>query len=489
MEKLVDCFYRISSDIASPDYPHQRIEGETFVALEDVIRDPDSLVSYYEAYARSAAPFFDLHCFFCAFFVRGIAPDANRDWHLLDPRTSGQGTWRTLNDVLVLADLRLFGGARRSAFAHYDRFDYAWEVEREKADALLRVRRRKAVAPTPPQETLFNMLVREGRRPVAAIPRKLLDRAALELEPVLQEEVGEYPLAELAAQAKRCLETATCFHHFLCGRMIDRLLGILGARIIDTSFGYLPYQTLTWFLTNYEVLDISRDQLLDEIRHRYPAFEFHPRSVTSDLTRPDVEARIASLEPSREAPPTPAQRQMPAWQTGSGIAHFHPVELPDDLAQWLDFIDCQLSFARYTFEENQVTDLQACALFLVQNIEELRGTWSGEPTIQEVDPDSFWRIKIWKCDDTGRSTSHDDAFRYALYDPPYWGLSQLEQELVEEDLFKHIFGDLPRAADYAIFAVETQGSAFFINEWWDYCWVLFRRSRPEAIVIFGTATD
>lgn len=190
-----------------------------------------------------------------------------------------------------------------------------------------------------------------------------------------------------------------------------------------------------------------------------------------------------------ESPPTPAQRQMHAWQTGSGIAHFHPVELPHDLAQWLDFIGCQLSFARYTFEENPVMDLQACALFLVQNIEELRGTWSGEPAIQEVDPDSFWRVKIWQSWDTGRSTSHVDAFRYALYDPPYGGLSQLEQELLEEDLFKLIFGDVPQAADYAIFAVETQGSAFFINEWWDYCWILFHRSRSEALVIFGTDTD
>ena len=89
MEKLVDCFYRISPDIASPDYPHQRIEGETFVALEHVIRDPDSLFSYYEAYARSAASFSDRDCFSYTFFVRGIAPDASRDWHCLDPRASG----------------------------------------------------------------------------------------------------------------------------------------------------------------------------------------------------------------------------------------------------------------------------------------------------------------------------------------------------------------------------------------------------------------
>lgn len=491
MKKLIDCFYRISSDIAFPDYPLQRIEGETFVALEHVIRDPGPLFSYYEAYARNSSSFSVSDCFSYAFFVRGLAPDASGDWHCLDPRDSGQtwNSWRTLSNVLDLASLRLFCGTSRSAFVPYDRFDCTWEVEKGKAGAPLRVRRRKVVALTPRQEALFRMLVRGGRS-VAAIPRKLLDRAVLELEPVLQEELVEYPLAELAAQAKCCLETTTCFHHFLFARMIDRMLGILGSRIIGTSFGHHPYEILPYFLTNYDVLGISRDKLLDEIRQRYPEFEFHPRSITSSLTRHDWESKLAAQGLSIEPAPTPSRSRMLAWQTGSGIVHFHPVEFPADLAQWLEYIDCQLSFARYTVEEKPGTNLRAGALFLAKNVEELRGTWSSEPAIQDVGPDSFWRVKIWSSwDGKSKSTSHLDAFRYALYDPPYGGLSQLEQELLEEDLFKVIFGDAPRSADYTIFAVDTQGSAFFINEWWDFCWVLFHRSRPEVLVIFGTATD
>ena len=61
--------------------------------------------------------------------------------------------------------------------------------------------------------------------------------------------------------------------------------------------------------------------------------------------------------------------------------------------------------------------------------------------------------------------------------------------MFEGEIFDALFGAGHDPAHFEIAAIDPKQSSWFINEWWDYFWVLLNRGRREAIVIYGTATD
>lgn len=226
---------------------------------------------------------------------------------------------------------------------------------------------------------------------------------------------------------------------------------------------------------------LTRAELRERIRQDFSDFEFHP-----SLARvPFVEKRLVPA-PVRAIPPPPAPPPAPdpplpadpPVQRGNAI--YRPEPWGEDLREILSYLSSPLKFYRWRIE-GEVDASGDAARVLAGAVPELRPEWrGGVPEAVPVDPAQFWRP---------RDPVHKfESLRYALYDPPYFGAGPEQIARLEPRLFRILFGEAVEA-DFSVHRFETKDNAWFINDWWDFCWVVLNPNARQAIAIYGTSTD
>lgn len=465
----VSVFYRHN---AESGLPTTLLDGKPHASLLDIERNLSAYVDHLlrRAAATSTQHFDHRHFYDFRLCIRG-----GEGWSRLDPSDApfAANDWRTLNELLLRTRTRAFDTGDPvlpPPGPWATRYDFAWGVE---PGGRLRVRRRLLSSTIPAHAELFRLMTRD-RIPEERLPETLV-REGQALQGAVQESVDVYDLAALARETRSVLERATMLNHVIYARTVEAVLKRFEVRF--------PYEMCTWHLAPGVVTALDLPELVARIRARYPGFDLHPT-----LQGQTVAARL----PLGPPPGTVAPVEAPAvvGDVVFGGCRFRHRPYPEALESVLSFIRCHLHFFRFEIE-GDIGDLDALSIApaLAEAIPELAGTWSTR-CAGAVDPARFWQKQVWRPGSGGgRSTSNMDAFRYGLYDPPYGGAGDSGIAMFEAEIFEGLFGPGHDPSHFEVAAMDPKQSSWFINEWWDYFWVLLNRGRREAIVIYGTATD
>ncbi len=464
----LNAFYRLDPPSLPGGELRRAGDVESGVGLNEVERDPQSYIAHLLKRAASTPT---SRFYFRDYYDYRVRIRTAGGWRPIDPSDAPfvSNERQTLATILSRTGLRAFDPGDPVVPAPgpwAQRYDLAWGVE---SGGVLRIRRRTLESTDPAHVALYRMMTR-NRTPEAELPTTLA-READKLRSAVREEATSYPLGELALEARDLIERMTLFNHYLYFKTIDAVIARFSPRD--------PHDFCVSHLTGI-VTALDAPPLIERIRARYPGFELHPslKNRTIAYRRP--------LEPAVEFVPNDVE-PAPLGDVELDGRRFRHRPYPATLDTVLSFIRCELHFVR--FEITGPVEEETAALGLVDAVPEIAGSWSA-PTATPVDPAAFWLKEVWrKSPNGGRTTNSMQAFRYALYDPPYGGASEREIEMFEPEIFEALFGTGHEPAPFSIWSVDPKKSSWFINEWWDYCWVLFHKARPEAIVIYGTATD
>ncbi len=465
----VSAFYRLDPDSRLPS---TLIDGRPYASLAEI---EGHLDAYVEHLLRRATTTSTLHFDHRNFYDFRLCIRGADGWSRLDPSDApfASNEWRTLNELLLRTRTRAFDAADPvipDAGPWATRYDFAWGVE---PGGRLRVRRRTLVSPDAEHATLFRMMTRD-RTPEDRLPERLV-REAEALRGSVRETVDAFDLAALARETRSLLERATILNHIVFARTVDAVLKRFEVRF--------PYEMCTWHLAPGVVTALDLPEFVARVRASHPGFELHPA-----LKGQPIAARLPlgpspANGPASEEPPVIADVEI-------GGLRFRNRPFPGQLGTVLSYIRCHLNFVRFDIEGDiSGLDARGIAPGLAGAIPDLAGTWSSTDA-HGVEPEEFWRKDVWiETPGGGRSTRHMGTFRYSLYDPPYGGARDRSIEMFEGEIFDALFGAGHDPAHFEIAAIDPKQSSWFINEWWDYFWVLLNRDRREAIVIYGTATD
>ena len=446
--------------------PAVEVDGVPCAELQDVERHPQAYLDHLRRRAeRTPASSF----YHRDFYDHRLRIRTAGGWRRLDPSDAPfvSNERQTLEAVLRWTQLRLFEPGEPvipSPGPWAQRYDLAWGVE---SGGLLRVRRRTLESKEPELATLFRLMTR-NRTPEADLPATLV-REAASLRGAVREETTSYPLRDLALETRDLLERLTLLNHFIYWKTIDAVVARFHPRH--------PSEFCAWGI----VTTMDLPAFVERVRARYPGYEIHP--TLKDQT-------VAYLRPTEPLETFVANRIEPVPLDDVLISgrRFRHRPYPDSLATVLQFIRCELRFVRFEID-GEVADEEEVAIALADAVPEIAGTWTA-PRAARVDAGRFWIKEVWKKGTGGgRSTGNMDAFRFALYDPPYGGVSAKDIELFEPEIFETLFGAGHEPSHFATWSVDPKQSSWFVHEWWDYCWVLFNRGRREVIVAYGTATD
>jgi hypothetical protein len=422
------------------------------VSLGDAFGNEGPLCDYYRAYAAGKGKVDGRTCFDYRFRIRPAANPTD-EWRPLDPasdRGSPRNEWWTLYSVVKASGLKPFDAEYSppdSWFKLPKRFDLSYA---EGADSdgkrTLQVTRRELTTKDPRRAELFRMLSKTDWN---AVPVAIGESGLKELKGQFVETHEEYALGLLGEQGKECFERALVTQHFIFATVLDEVLQLSKQ---GTSFGIHPEELLNFHMTNPDVVHLARSSLLSEIRRVHPSFSFHRRSAKSLLTKIEDDARGVT-----RPPPDP-----PAVGTGEPLraqdTELIPIAFENEveLERMLQFISCELHFRKYRVAGSSAAAQQGVELatILALDLHELRGTWSTAPTVSEVAYDDFWRRAVWSYspDKRARSSISMTSMRYALYDPPYGGASELAQEILDPYLMRGLFGEEDPAQRYDVYA-------------------------------------
>jgi hypothetical protein len=81
------------------------------------------------------------------------------------------------------------------------------------------------------------------------------------------------------------------------------------------------------------------------------------------------------------------------------------------------------------------------------------------------------------------------GYEYAFFHPPYGISLDFASALAFFNKINgYLFGEV-NDSNLKVVEWETNFSDFFINDWWDFCWTVWSKSKGWLVFIYGTATD
>ncbi len=393
---------------------------------------------------------------------------------VLDPQDdwSFACQWRMLRMLMKACGIQMFDGLDPVVPwppIVEERFDYRCRID----GPTLRVERTMLTSNDPALQAQFSTITKQRMR-LAVVPRSVLDGVLRDLDGHLVQDAIETPILPFVVRARELLERLTVMNHALFAALID---GILARHSVMH-----PYEILTSHLAPDFITSIDPSALRERIRRDHPGFEF-PRVLEDHhmcCNRPDLAPpRVRSPLPV-PAPPEPV--------TAPTDSRFTSLPYPEELSGLVTYLRSSLQFHRWRINDKTWED-EEVAVHLLEHAPELEGEWDSPPEIHSYDATAFWRKEYEEKSATGAKFSQSDCLRYALYSAPYQSVSKAARDRVERQIFDLVFGEGAAPADYRLYAANPKTNSWFINEWWDFCWVLFHRTQPEVIAITGTATD
>lgn len=247
---------------------------------------------------------------------------------------------------------------------------------------------------------------------------------------------------------------------------------------------------------------LSRDELLTEIRKRFPKFHYHPLAEQTVLTAPEWEAKSAGLleqaqhghqehqvESKRHNLQNMQNLQM-AFRSGAFI-NLEKHALDPELELYQKLFQMPLEIQKFQVKGIRIekADLPAAAVSLVRDFPTLAGTWSQSPEVWPEEPAMFWN-RVVKNESGGSSfyvTS--DSLLYALFAPVHHSVAQWLISMCAQDVLERLFAKPLVEDEWTIFRIDTTHSSYFNNDFWEFLWVVFHRDGKNFVLIYGTDTD
>ncbi|MCO7223280.1 hypothetical protein [Pleionea sp. CnH1-48] len=431
------------------------------VSLSEVFDNPEHLIELFhrrlEAPREYGAYFNPIDYFRYQFLI--FDQDKENElsfFHPVQNKRTPQNDWLYLHNLIHNQGVKIFhdGTQEKARFSLWDRL----QCEAFVTDNELSLVTRQLKSSDNQAKVLFS-IAKEFSSDYQSFPSFLSKLMEQDVTPALTKREIRFPLDEFVAEAKSSMEGAIIFAHHLNDVFLDKI----------KSACIHPQEVLSFHLTNNQVIDITRDQLLVQIHEKYPEYDYHPLLNDTILT---------SKEWSY-SPPIVQEKKLSSFDFKTSVQSIAVEEIPysDDLKKYIECFDICMEFQRYKMSE-VIVDKLAATEQILKLLPCFKDHWDGEPSIREVNYDEFW--------DFGKSDRHR-GLGYALYEPPYGTTDEEAISLFNDDLVNLIFSDQPKA-DWVIYESSTN-NGYFINEWWDYLWVAYNTKRSEFVVLAATATD
>ncbi|MCE9584085.1 MAG: hypothetical protein K8T20_16495 [Planctomycetes bacterium] len=466
----VDCYTRVPLGLC----PSRDLCGEPFATIDELFPAIPRLVAHWRRQLQDsrASNYRDIFSNKLLVSLDGGAPFS------LDPQgaTMFARQWSTFERLLHGCGVKFFDGLEPAppiATAIETRFDFVCRVD---PGPTLHIERTILTTAEGKAPEIFRALAGGGvPRSIETIPVYLLEEFRRDLEGKTRREEFEAPLMPLVKRAREVMERTIVANHFLYFELID---DIIQARAFDHP-NTIPDILLSHLQGN--AFGVTREELKKRIRKDFPGFDFHPTLAKVHFCAESAPPRPPQAIPPPPWPePTPARAAPPDPPVEFQRVTYRHAPYGEDLAEILSYISASLQFYRWRVE-GDIDHLGDAARFLIGQVPELQAEWGdGVPEPEPIDPAIFW-------ESVSRNRSAA-SLRKALYDPPYPSAGPEQIARLEPRLLRLLFGDA-RPEEFAVYSFGTEGNSWFINEWWDYCWIAFSLRRREAIAIYGTATD